>query len=640
MEKSFVFNSINGDRRYKAEDFASYFASFIGDGVFPNPSTGLQVIDNNDMSVAVQAGKGWIKGYFYQNTDDFILKVDVADSLLNRIDRVVLRLDYNKRAVNLFIKKGTFASSPVAPLLQRDADIYELGLADIYVRAGVISIIQSNITDLRLNKELCGIVHGTIDQVDTTTIFNQYLEWYKNITGKTEQELQNIKGNLETDFLLWFDGIKETLSGDVAGNLLNLINKNKDSIYTVQDNIDKLDSRLDDITTDIGDVKDNNLPTELKGKNLVDMIKTNFTSASNGKTKVATAITGKGIPASGSDSYDTLSSKIKNIKTGYTQNDLINAENVEFSIKNIFSKNMDSGMLFFIKDYIYVINWKDSIKKYSLDGNLILSKKIDHNGFSSGSYTYFDDIYKIFFHDNYFYIFNKGLKHSGQYYYKINAETCDITRISTYGFGGDHAYSYSGYGGVAINNDGICCGYNEYSGEVFLFSLSYAGIIWSKYLFEWDHKYTFKYKFSNIFSDGTDFYISCDSSSGSYYKINVNGDISKLEKKSLPYESNSVMLGEYVYWYDSNKKIWRYNIKTNKTEQIGLECKYIELDFLRKYLYIYTGSILHKIDKSGNIICSYNCTDDHFLGSDKDGCIYFYNNNVINKIKLAYKVLV
>ncbi|MBY6844673.1 phage tail protein [Clostridium botulinum] len=393
-----------------------------------------------------------------------------------------------------------------------------------------------------------------------------------------------------------------------------------------------IESQLADITTD------NKRLT--KDKTITGAINELFTSASNGKTKVATAITGKGVPASGSDSYDTLSSKIKNIKTGYTQNDLINAENVEFSIKNIFSKNMDSGMLFFIKDYIYAINWKDSIKKYSLDGNLILSKKIDHNGFSSGSYTYFDDIYKIFFHDNYFYIFNKGLKHSGQYYYKINAETCDITRISTYGFGGDHAYSYSGYGGVAINNDGICCGYNERSGEVFLFRLSYADIIWSKYLFGWNTKYEFKYKFSNIFSDGTDFYISCDYSSGSYYKINVNGDITELEKKSLSYESNSVMLGEYVYWYDSNKKIWRYNIKTNKTEQIGLECKYIELDFLRKYLYIYTGSILHKIDKSGNIICSYNCTDEHFLGSDKDGCIYFYNNNVINKIKLAYKVLV
>ncbi|WP_265575247.1 phage tail protein [Clostridium botulinum] len=403
------------------------------------------------------------------------------------------------------------------------------------------------------------------------------------------------------------------------------INKSIDNLFQSV----KLD--LADIATEIGTEK-----LKTNAKDIKSSINELFISASNGKTKVATAITGKGIPASGSDSYDTLSNKIKNIKTGYTQNDLINIENVEFSIKNIFSKNMDSGMLFFIKDYIYVINWKDSIKKYSLDGNLILSKKIDHNGFSSGYYTYFDDIYKIFFHNNSFYIFNKGLKHSGEYYYRVYAETCDIERISAYDFGGQGAYSYYGYGGVAINNDGICCGYNEYSGEVFLFSLSYADVIWSKCLFGWNTKYDF----SNIFSDGTDFYISSNYSSGSYYKINVNGDITKLEKKSLPYESNSVMLGEYVYCYDSNKKIWRYNIKTNKTEQIGSDCKYIELDFLRKYLYIYTGSILHKINKNGNIICSYNCTDDHFLGSDKDGCIYFYNNNVINKTTLAYKVLV
>lgn len=403
------------------------------------------------------------------------------------------------------------------------------------------------------------------------------------------------------------------------------INKSIDNLF------ESFKSDLADIATEIGTEK-----LKTNAKDIKSSINELFISASNGKTKVATAITGKGIPASGSDSYDTLSNKIKNIKTGYTQNDLINIENVEFSIKNIFSKNMDSGMLFFIKDYIYVINWKDSIKKYSLDGNLILSKKIDHNGFSSGYYTYFDDIYKIFFHNNSFYIFKKGLKHSGEYYYRVYAETCDIERISAYDFGGQGAYSYYGYGGVAINNDGICCGYNEYSGEVFLFSLSYADVIWSKCLFGWNTKYDF----SNIFSDGTDFYISSNYSSGSYYKINVNGDITKLEKKSLPYESNSVMLGEYVYCYDSNKKIWRYNIKTNKTEQIGSNCKYIELDFLRKYLYIYTGSILHKINVNGDIICSYNCTDDHFLGSDKDGCIYFYNNNVINKTTLAYKVLV
>lgn len=59
-------------------------------------------------------------------------------------------------------------------MLQRDADAYEIAIADVYVRAGVISVMQSNITDTRLNSELCGIVHGTIKQVDTTEIFRQY----------------------------------------------------------------------------------------------------------------------------------------------------------------------------------------------------------------------------------------------------------------------------------------------------------------------------------------------------------------------------------------------------------------------------------------------------------------------------------
>nr|DAQ05226.1 MAG TPA: hypothetical protein [Caudoviricetes sp.] len=34
MEKSSFFNSVSGDRKYKAEDWASYFASFIGNGVY------------------------------------------------------------------------------------------------------------------------------------------------------------------------------------------------------------------------------------------------------------------------------------------------------------------------------------------------------------------------------------------------------------------------------------------------------------------------------------------------------------------------------------------------------------------------------------------------------------------------------
>ncbi|MGG2091927.1 hypothetical protein AB1283_04240 [Bacillus sp. S13(2024)] len=223
MIKSGIFNSVNGDRRYKAEDFAAYFASFIGNGVFPNPNTGFQVIANGDMNVLLKAGQAWINGYYITNTDDYFMKIDVADGVLNRIDRIVLQLNYLNRSIAPVIKKGTFASSPVAPTLKRDADVYEIALADIYVGKGVLSISQANIIDLRLNKDLCGIVHGTVDQVDTTAIFNQFQSWFEMTKQKSETDISTWTSLKQQEFQIWFDSVKGTLSGDVAGNLANQI---------------------------------------------------------------------------------------------------------------------------------------------------------------------------------------------------------------------------------------------------------------------------------------------------------------------------------------------------------------------------------------------------------------------------------
>lgn len=57
-----------------------------------------------------------------------------------------------------------------------------------------------------------------------------------------------------------------------------------------------------------------NLQTTAKG-NAVDSINELFTSASNGKAAVAAAITGKGVPASGSDTFPVLAGKIGQIST-------------------------------------------------------------------------------------------------------------------------------------------------------------------------------------------------------------------------------------------------------------------------------------------------------------------------------------
>lgn len=220
-EKCGFFNSNNGDRKYKADFFAEYFASFIANGVFPNPSTGCQVMSNGNMTVTLKLGKAWINGFYYNNDSDLVLPIDVADGVLKRIDRIVLQYSTIDRTIKAVVRKGAFASTPEAPVMQRNADYWELAIADILITNGAISVTQSAITDLRLNDSYCGIVHGLVNQADMTTIFNQYYTWFE------ETKASNL-----AEFQAWFDDLQYILSGDVAGNLYNLIEWHKeDKVY-------------------------------------------------------------------------------------------------------------------------------------------------------------------------------------------------------------------------------------------------------------------------------------------------------------------------------------------------------------------------------------------------------------------------
>lgn len=193
------------DRTYLAEDFAAYFSSFIGNGVFPDPSTGLQLTAGTGMQVSLGSGKAWINGYYYVNTSACLFTLDTADGVLNRIDSVVIRWDKTARSITATVKKGAYAVTPEAPALTRTEDVYELEVAEVSVSAGSTSISQSDITDTRQNASLCGIVAGVVDQIDTTGLFAQY----------------------NSAFQAFMSSIEGTLSDDAAGNLLNLINQHK-----------------------------------------------------------------------------------------------------------------------------------------------------------------------------------------------------------------------------------------------------------------------------------------------------------------------------------------------------------------------------------------------------------------------------
>ena len=167
------------DRSYLAEQFAAYFASFIGNGVFGGKSDELQIVamENPSMQVTALSGQGWINGYWYENTDDLYLPVEVADGVLDRIDSVVLRLGFAERDMWLMVKKGVPSNNPIAPELVRSADYYELQIATIYIKAGALNIKQADITDTRLNSNVCGFVVALLTDFDTSAFDAQLNSW-------------------------------------------------------------------------------------------------------------------------------------------------------------------------------------------------------------------------------------------------------------------------------------------------------------------------------------------------------------------------------------------------------------------------------------------------------------------------------
>lgn len=213
------------DRVYLAEQFAAYFAAFIGNGIYGHSMQKLQVLcqDVPNMSIKVLSGEAYTNGWWYRNTDTYDISVPVADGVLSRIDVVVVRWGNAERDMWLQLITGTPSSNPVKPAIRRDADYFDLQLAVISVPAGTIRITQTQIQDTRLNNAVCGLVTGVVDQIDTTNLYNQF-----------ESYFQDFKDHYEADYATWTAQQKQAYLDYVAATKLAYDNwvSNRQNAYT------------------------------------------------------------------------------------------------------------------------------------------------------------------------------------------------------------------------------------------------------------------------------------------------------------------------------------------------------------------------------------------------------------------------
>lgn len=228
------FDQLPDDLRdYTAEDYARYWRSFLSTGIYNGGSNLMVYVDGTDRNVHIKVGKAFIEGYHYENTDEIVLPLDEADGTLDRIDRIIIRLDRTPehRYIKAFVLKGVDGSTPEPQALTRNDVIHEIAIADVKLIHNTTIVTSSNVTDQRFNNAVCGLVNSLI-QVDTTEMqkcFDTFMESLKNNTYVSNEDFGNLadlKTSEKSNVVAAVNEVHDKAAGadhkaDVAGEVFN-----------------------------------------------------------------------------------------------------------------------------------------------------------------------------------------------------------------------------------------------------------------------------------------------------------------------------------------------------------------------------------------------------------------------------------
>ena len=158
-------------------------------------------LETPGMAVTGTDGTGWLtdaggNGVVWWNDTEkttgakLILNVDMADAVLDRIDRVIVEWPTTNYVglPEIKILKGTPASNAAAPALTNNSTVRQISLARVAVGAGITAVTASMITDERLDPAVCGLVTDGLT-VDTTTMQAQFSAFL----AKIRNDLANIE---------------------------------------------------------------------------------------------------------------------------------------------------------------------------------------------------------------------------------------------------------------------------------------------------------------------------------------------------------------------------------------------------------------------------------------------------------------
>lgn len=188
------FDSVNGDRKYSAQQFGNLFTGIISDGVFSGVGGGLKV-ESRSSQVYINSGRAWCRGTWLDNDAYASLSVPAnTHPNYSRYDAVVLTFDTSSsvRRNSIDYISGVAAATPLKPTLKNDSLTKQMPLCYIFRPANSTTITQSNI-ESTIGTSACPYITGPLKTIDVTDVVRD-----ANATIRdTNQRLQQVTTDLE-----------------------------------------------------------------------------------------------------------------------------------------------------------------------------------------------------------------------------------------------------------------------------------------------------------------------------------------------------------------------------------------------------------------------------------------------------------
>ncbi len=189
------YNSVNGDRVYKAEQFGSLFDGLITDGVYQNwgSAFAVSVLSATSATLSVGTGRGWFNNTWLLNDAPLTVTLSAANATQPRWDALVIVADRTEgvRQTTIEVVQGSPAVSPSRPTITSTDTIKRYPLAYIYRVAAETSLSSSNVYDNR-GHTTCPYVTSVVQTVTTTEIMarwdaviDEWLASAQNVSGSS-----------------------------------------------------------------------------------------------------------------------------------------------------------------------------------------------------------------------------------------------------------------------------------------------------------------------------------------------------------------------------------------------------------------------------------------------------------------------